>query len=385
MPVKALRIDLSLPVLAKEMRSRMRGGRAPVLLGVSTALTIAVGLLILFLNIDRYGVSDMHGMAEVGRWLFTGVLVTIATLAVLIAPALTAGCLTVEKEKQTLEGLFLTRLSCANIALGKLCSALGFLLLMILCALPVLAVSFLLGGVDPAQLAWAFGIIVATVLAVGAFGLYCSARFAKTATAVIVAYLGALFWLLAIFPFTVTFFLRFGNGPVYLASISALLFFIFSGLLMSLIPAFVLSALPSVLLRRPLSRVWWIVIWLLVAFTAGYLLVCNDFGRGLGNLNAIWLLAGNPLAGLGFVFFPEIANIAPFPLSIRLYFVPITLGLILTCAALTTIQAVYALCRLRDLPAPARRRKARQGPPPKMEGGMGDLPEGDLQEYYANW
>ena len=381
MPVKAkVRIDLSLPVLTKEMRSRMRGGRAPLLLGVSTALTIAVGLLILFLNINRYSISDMHSMPEVGRWLFTGVLVTIATLAVLIAPALTAGCLTVEKEKRTLEGLFLTRLSCANIVLGKLCSALGFLLLMILCALPVLAVSFLLGGVDPAQLAWAFGIIVATVLAVGAFGLYCSGRFAKTATAVVVAYLGALFWLLAIFPFTVTFFLRFWSGSVYLASLPALLFFIFSGLLMSLIPAFFLSALPSVLLRRPLSRAWWIAIWLLVAVAAGCLLIFNDLGGGFSNLNFIWLLAGNPLAGLGFVFFPEISSNAPFSLPIKLYFVPITLGLILICAMLTTVQAVYALRRLRDLPAPARRRKARKGPPPKVESE----PE-PLQEYYANW
>ena len=89
----------------------------------------------------------------------------------------------------------MTRLSCLNIALGKLVSSLSFMAMMLLCSLPVLAMTLLLGGVSPAQIAWALGAILATMILFGAIGMYCSARFARTSVAVTLAYIGSLGWL----------------------------------------------------------------------------------------------------------------------------------------------------------------------------------------------
>ncbi len=59
----------SLPVLMKEMRVRMRGLRAPILLGITTALAIIVGLCIIIPGWDT-GINNSDNMAQVGESLF---------------------------------------------------------------------------------------------------------------------------------------------------------------------------------------------------------------------------------------------------------------------------------------------------------------------------
>ena len=153
-----VRDGMTFPVMMKEMRSRMRGARASWLLFISTGLTIGMALTILVTRWDAAtgaGGQDpqtlTRAMADIGRSLFIGLMLVEGLLGAFIAPALTAGTISNERERQTLEFLLLTRLSGANIALGKLCSALSFLFMLLLCSLPVTAVVFLFGGVSPGQ------------------------------------------------------------------------------------------------------------------------------------------------------------------------------------------------------------------------------------------
>lgn len=185
---------ISLPVLTKELRARMRGVRTPWLLLVASGMPILVGVLIL----ASYGeiVAANRGMmAEVGRRLLAGVVIFSAVLGAVLTPALCAGAFTAERERQSLDALLLTRLSSRSLVLGKLLSALGLVLLCLLGALPVLATVFYYGGVDWLELLGTQAVILSTVLLLGTFGLYCSLHFRTTAVATVVAYVAPICWI----------------------------------------------------------------------------------------------------------------------------------------------------------------------------------------------
>ena len=66
--------------------------------------------------------------------------------ASLIAPAFTAGAISLEREKQTLDMLVSTPMRPGGIVVGKLLSALAFVVLMIVAAIPISALVLMYGG-----------------------------------------------------------------------------------------------------------------------------------------------------------------------------------------------------------------------------------------------
>jgi ABC-type transport system involved in multi-copper enzyme maturation permease subunit len=98
----------------------------------------------------------------------------------LMAPVFSAGSITIEKEQRTLTGLLTSLLSITQIWWGKFVAALLYLLLLLLSALPMLALSFAFGGVEPLQLVRATGSTVLVLAAICCVGLWCSATFRRS-------------------------------------------------------------------------------------------------------------------------------------------------------------------------------------------------------------
>ncbi|MHB0936423.1 MAG: ABC transporter permease [Armatimonadota bacterium] len=184
------RAGIALPVLMKEMRPAVRGVKMPALMLSSAGLAIVVGGLVLASRLDGYHISEVGSyLTDLGAQILRAVFLLGALLVLVLAPALTAGAISGEREKGTLEMLLLTRMSPEQIVWGKLLSGLSVLGLILLCALPVAGVGVMLGGVAGWQLPTAVGMLTAAAVCFGAVGLWCSARFRKTAVAVTVAYL----------------------------------------------------------------------------------------------------------------------------------------------------------------------------------------------------
>ncbi len=331
-----LRMTLTLPVLVKEMRTRMRGTRTPVLLFIATGITIGVALCILMPQWDQY-TSDpttLHrNLGDMGRNLFIGLMIIEAVLCALFAPALTAGAISAEREQQTLDLLLLTRLSPMNIIVGKLISSLSFILVILLCALPVAAISFLLGGVSPAQLWWSLLMILATVLNFGCMGVYASSRFQKTATAVTIAYGAGLLWLgtlplflflLSIVEYTSSSNGRDGSGVSFSYAAVAVLV----SVVLALIPATLFSILGAKVLRRPMARVSNIVLWLasaalLLVTMLGLASLMKDF---IASSWQYWFI-GNPVVGMWIASNgpEEFLNSSTLPTWIQYWHLPLTI------------------------------------------------------------
>lgn len=171
------------PVALKELRGRMRGARAFLVLSVYLGLMSLFAILIYLLvkGASAGGLSSAAG--EIGRMLFAGVIGIELLLIIFIAPAFTAGAISGERERQTYDLLQTTLLSPSSFVFGKLESALGYIMLLLLAGIPLQSIAFLFGGVSELELFMALLILTVTAILVGTIGVYYSAVLGRTLAA----------------------------------------------------------------------------------------------------------------------------------------------------------------------------------------------------------
>ncbi|NLG23817.1 MAG: ABC transporter permease [Clostridiales bacterium] len=110
-------------------------------------------------------------------------------LIVLIAPAMTAGSIASERERQTLDLILVTQTGAFKIALGKLLDGFLFLGVLVISSAPFLSLVFLTGGITPLQVARTLLFLMVSAFAALSVGLFASALFKRTAAAAVTAYL----------------------------------------------------------------------------------------------------------------------------------------------------------------------------------------------------
>ncbi len=177
------------PVLSRELRQRMRGPRATVLLTVYLVLLVMI-LQLLYAAVGAR--NDFQGpavenTAALGRTIFQTLLFFVLALVCFIVPSVTAGAISGERERQTLVPLQVTLLRPRQILTGKLLASVAFVVLLILATLPLAGISFLLGGVEPLEVVKATAMVLVVALAVASLSLWCSTFLRSTSGATVVA------------------------------------------------------------------------------------------------------------------------------------------------------------------------------------------------------
>jgi ABC-2 type transport system permease protein len=178
------------PMIRKELRQRMRERRAWIL---PTLYLVALGgavTLAYYFSIEQsFGrIGDERQGAQVGVTVFLTVAFAQMALLLLLAPVFSAGSLTIEKEQRTLAGLLTSLLTSAEIWWGKFVSAMMFVTLLLLSALPVLSLAFSLGGVGPEELVRTTAMTLWILACVSAIGLYFSSIFRRSVHSTAVSY-----------------------------------------------------------------------------------------------------------------------------------------------------------------------------------------------------
>lgn len=171
-------------LLGKELRSRSRGWRSlAIITGYLVALALGVvGFLVLQ---ERSGGMLSFGL---GVSLFSVLALGFVTLLALITPALTAGAVSGERERKTLDLLLITSASPLGVVLGKLLGSVSYILFLLIASLPAFALVYLFGGIPLIYLAMAMAVAGVTAVTHAALGLGLSAFFKRSAVSSLVAY-----------------------------------------------------------------------------------------------------------------------------------------------------------------------------------------------------
>lgn len=190
-PLQSVKQFFMNPVIDKEYRLRMRTSRSMwTLLAYLIAMGLFSGVIFSIVGIDMRNSIYSSG--------FTGITFIVLSFAQLgliafMSPGLTAGVISSEREKQTLNLLLTTQQTSFTIIVSKLIASISFMLLIVFSTLPLYGIVFLYGGISPGQLLSVFAFFIFNMLVFGAFGVLFSTIFKRTMIAVIVTYGVVLF------------------------------------------------------------------------------------------------------------------------------------------------------------------------------------------------
>ena len=186
-------------IMGMEVRGRFRRRRAFVV------LTLYLGVLALI----AYGayaveaprareaaefssfldtIGTPNASARVGQAIFTVLSLFQLLLVCFIAPAFTTGAISLEREKLTLDMLVVTPLRPGGLVIGKLLSALAFVILMLLAGIPISALVLMYGGASADDVVRQQVVLFVAAISCGVIGLFWSTLLKRTQTATVLTY-----------------------------------------------------------------------------------------------------------------------------------------------------------------------------------------------------
>lgn len=188
------------PVLKLEMRVRQRKARPFIVMLVYAVLLSAAAVLAQYMKLWPMPTppSYVFDPAIAGRQVFR--LISYLQMAVicLIAPAYSAGAISLERERRTLDMLSITLLSTPEIVRQKLAGALAEIAMLIMTSLPVLAIVFMLGGVSPMEVVLVYLLLMGIAVLLNAAGVFWSSMFNNTRTSMLVSYSSSLGYIMVL-------------------------------------------------------------------------------------------------------------------------------------------------------------------------------------------
>jgi len=177
------------PVLRKELNGLSRRWQTYLVRVLYVGLNGAVVWRFWSSLTSREGLLTVSDAAELGRELFMS-FVTLQMIFVTVAAAVvTTDAMSREIRSGTLGLLVLTPLSGWRIAAGKWKAAMANAAMLVLCGMPVLAISAYLGGVGPLEVAWGSSLTLSLAAVASGFALLHVATFPARHNALV----GALF------------------------------------------------------------------------------------------------------------------------------------------------------------------------------------------------
>jgi ABC-type transport system involved in multi-copper enzyme maturation permease subunit len=160
----------SLPIIERELRQL---ARKPMTYRIRAGTGLAAALI--SLGFMAVGVVQGSDPAHLGRQVFQAVAILTFGFSLLAGPILTADCLSEEKRLGTLGLLFLTNLRGWDIVAGKLVALALPAIHCLLAVLPILGISFFMGGVTGGEFLRTALVLADTLLFSLAAGMLASA------------------------------------------------------------------------------------------------------------------------------------------------------------------------------------------------------------------
>lgn len=171
-------------ILSRELFATLRSGWAMIALG--SILTI-VGAAFCIAWVGQAGTMMSMNGSLLSRRIFYNLSASLFGLMALISPVMNASAVSRERESRTLDLLLCTGIPRLSILFAKWIAAVGFQIMLVLLLMPLLALSFQLGGIGLDEYMIAGLMILQAIMVYGMVGLAISCHFRRSATATMTA------------------------------------------------------------------------------------------------------------------------------------------------------------------------------------------------------
>ncbi len=156
--------------------------------GYEAILVLAFLLAIWVIEEENQSFYNNGNIYDSLVYLFPVIAITQACIVALIVPILTASSISGEKERQTFDIMLTTSMSPFAIVMGKVTSAVMRIMFYVVASLPIMALSFVVGGVKWRYLLYYILTIILLSLFSGSIGILSSALCRRSITAVILSF-----------------------------------------------------------------------------------------------------------------------------------------------------------------------------------------------------
>lgn len=175
------------PVYRREVTVSARSFKLALVLMIFNGILALVALLNMYSMLAQVkSTAQMQYSSFLDLYIFVAILEFV--MLVFIMPAITAGSISGERERQTLDLMLTTKMTPAEIVFGKLASSLSTMLMIIVSSFPILAMVFVYGGVTLADIGSLLLCYMAAALFIGSLGICCSAVFKKSTISTVISY-----------------------------------------------------------------------------------------------------------------------------------------------------------------------------------------------------
>lgn len=165
----------------------MRGWRAPLLLVAYLAI-LSIVVWLVYLATRSFGGSSGATPSQAGKIIFSFLVVFQTIMVALLTPAFTAASITSEREQRTYDLLMTTLLPPRSVILGKLGSALAYVVILILAVAPLESLAFMFGGVSPEEIILSQVTMLMAALFFASVGIFWSSFLRSSVASNVLAY-----------------------------------------------------------------------------------------------------------------------------------------------------------------------------------------------------
>lgn len=176
------------PIVKKDFQVTVRSMRISWgLFAYEAGLTVAFLLALLFIQ-ESSGFMGGGNVYSYLVYLFPVVAIAQLCIVALYIPIITASSISGEKERQTFDIMLTTCMSPFSIVFGKVMSAVLRILFFVAASLPIMALSFVVGGLSWSNLFFYLLAIILFSIFSGSIGILSSAFCRKSVAAVILSF-----------------------------------------------------------------------------------------------------------------------------------------------------------------------------------------------------
>lgn len=178
------------PIIKKDLQVTARSMRLSwALFAYEVILTLAFLLALAIIQSDNNSYYSSRNIYSYLIYLFPVQAAVQAFIVALIVPIITAPSISGEKERQTFDIMLTTCMSPFSIVFGKVVSAVIRILFFVAAGMPIMALAFVVGGLEWSSLLYFILTIILLSVFSGSIGICCSAFCRKSIVAVVLSFI----------------------------------------------------------------------------------------------------------------------------------------------------------------------------------------------------